>query len=299
MNYLLHLLIYFNIYVILALGLNLVVGYCGLLTLAHAGYFAVGAYAYALATLKLGCGFIPASLLAISAGALLSLAISLPAWRFKGDFFVMVSLAVQTLIFSLLYNWFNPGSEPGSWSNLTNGPFGLAGISKPVIGSIKFATIGNVASLSTVISILSAVLVWMLVASPWGRLLKAIRDDELAARGLGKNTRLAKMQAMAVACALAAMAGAIYSSYVSYVDPSSASLDESILLLCMVLVGGAGNFRGPLVGALVLLAIPEFLRFTHFPDAVAANARLLAYGGLLVIMSHFRPQGLAGEYRLE
>ncbi len=299
MNYLLHLLIYLNIYVMLALSLNLVVGYCGLLTLAHAGYFAIGAYTYALATLKLGMGFIPAGLLTVGVAAILSLAVSLPSWRFKGDFFVMISLAVQTLVFSLLHNWFSPNAQPGTWANLTNGPFGLAGISKPVIGSIKFATIGSIAALSTVLALSAGMVIWLFVSSPWGRLLKAMRDDELAARGLGKNTRLAKVQAMAIACAFAALAGAIYSSYVSYIDPSSASLDESILMLCMVLVGGVGNFRGPIVGAFVLLAIPELLRFAHLPDAVAANIRLLAYGGLLVAMAHFRPKGLAGEYRLE
>lgn len=299
MNYLLHLVIYFNIYVIVALSLNLVVGYCGLLTLAHSGYFAIGAYTYALATLKLGLGFIPAATLAIAVAAVLSLAVSLPSWRFKGDFFVMISLAVQTLVFSLLHNWFSPNAQPGTWANLTNGPFGLSGISKPAIGSIKFATVGSIAALSTMLALLAGLLIWLFVGSPWGRLLKAMRDDELATRGLGKNTRLAKVQAMAIACGLAALAGAIYSSYVSYIDPSSASLDESILMLCMVLVGGVGNFRGPLVGAFVLLAIPELLRFAHFPDAVAANIRLLAYGGLLVVMAHFRPKGLAGEYRLE
>ena len=299
MNYLLHLVIYFNIYVIVALSLNLVVGYCGLLTLAHSGYFAIGAYTYALATLKLGFGFIPAATLAIAVAAVLSLAVSLPSWRFKGDFFIMISLAVQTLVFSLLHNWFSPSAQPGTWANLTNGPYGLSGISKPAIGSIKFATVGSIAALSTVLALLAGLIIWLFVGSPWGRLLKAMRDDELAARGLGKNTRLAKVQAMAIACGLAALAGAIYSSYVSYIDPSSASLDESILMLCMVLVGGVGNFRGPIVGAFVLLAIPELLRFAHFPDAVAANIRLLAYGGLLVVMAHFRPKGLAGEYRLE
>jgi branched-chain amino acid transport system permease protein len=299
MNYPLHLLIYLNIYVIVALSLNLVVGYCGLLTLAHAGYFAIGAYTYALATLRLGCGFIPASFLAVGVAGLLSLAVSLPAWRFKGDFFVMISLAVQTLIFSLLYNWFAPNSGPGTWSNLTNGPFGIAGISKPSIGSVTFTTIGSIAAFSLVWTILAAILVWVLVTSPWGRLLKAMRDDELAARGLGKNTRLVKVQVIAVACGLAGLAGAIYSSYIGYIDPSSASLDEAILVLCMVLVGGVGNFRGSFVGALVLLTIPEVLRFAHFPDTTAANLRLLTYGVLLVVLTRFRPQGLVGEYRLE
>jgi branched-chain amino acid transport system permease protein len=270
-----------------------------LLTLAHSSYFAIGAYTYGLATLKLGLSFIPAATLAIAVAAVLSLAISLPAWRFKGDFFVMISLAVQTLLFSLLYNWFSPSAPSGTWSNLTNGPYGLSAISKPAIASIKFATIGSIAALSTMLALLAGLLIWLFVGSPWGRLLKAMRDDELAARGLGKNTRLAKVQAMAIACGLAGLAGAIYSSYVSYIDPSSASFDESILMLCMVLVGGVGNFRGPIVGAFVLLAIPELLRFAHFPDAAAANIRLLAYGGLLVVMAHFRPKGLVGEYRLE
>jgi branched-chain amino acid transport system permease protein len=126
-----------------------------------------------------------------------------------------------------------------------------------------------------------------------------LRDDELAARGLGKNTRLLKMEAFAVSCGMAAISGVIYASYVGFIDPSAASLDESILMLCMVVVGGVGNFRGPIVGALVLVLIPEALRFLHIPDSIAANIRLMAYGLLLIVMMHFRPQGLAGEYRIE
>lgn len=299
MNYVFHLLIYFNLYAILALSLNLVVGYCGLLTLAHAGYYAIGAYTYALLSQVAGLGFIPAAAGGMIVPAVLSLAVSLPSWRFKGDFFVVVSLAVQALLFSLLYNWFSAGAQVGALSNLTNGPFGIAGIPRPVILGYRFDTVGSMATLSFVLLGLSALVFWRLKGSPWGRLLRAMRDDELATRGLGKNTRLAKVQAFALACAFAGLAGVIYASYVSYIDPSSASLDESILMLSMLLVGGAGNFRGPLVGAAVLIAIPELLRFAAIPDAVAANLRLLLYGLLLVLMVHLRPQGLAGEYRVQ
>jgi len=125
-----------------------------------------------------------------------------------------------------------------------------------------------------------------------------MRDDELALRGLGKNVRLAKIQAFAIASGLVAIAGALYASYVGYIDPSTAGLDKSILMLAMVIVGGAGNFRGPIIGAVVLLLIPEILRFVDIPDAVAANVRLLLYGLMLVVLMHFRPQGLAGEYRM-
>jgi branched-chain amino acid transport system permease protein len=299
MNYFFHLLIYLSAYTILAASLNMIVGYCGLLTLAHAGYFAIGSYVYALVTLKLGWGFLPAALLGAGLAALLSLAVSLPSWRLKGDFFVMASLAVQVLFFSAIYNWASPGMQPGTWKNLTNGPFGLTNVPKPAIFGSEFDTLGSVAALSLLIAVACLLFVKMLLGSPWGRALQAMRDDELAARSLGKNVRLLKTQVFAVASGLAAVAGAIYASYVGYVDPSIASLQQSILMLCMVIVGGVGNFRGPIVGAVVLIAIPEILRFIDITDTAAANIRLMAYGLLLIAVTHFRPQGLAGSYRFE
>jgi branched-chain amino acid transport system permease protein len=298
MNYLLHLLIYFCIYAIAALSLNLVIGYCGLLTLAHASYFAVGAYSYAILSLH-GWGFLPAMAAAVVIAAVLSLIVSLPAWRFRGDNFVLMSLAAQTFIFSLLYNWYHPQAAPGTLLNLTNGPFGLAGISRPDIFGIRMDTIGSISVLAVVLATICALVIWRLQSSPWGRLLQCMRDDELALRGLGKNVRRAKLEAFAVSCGLVAVAGVLYASYVNYIDASSATLDESILMVCMLLVGGMVNFRGPLVGAAVLVALPEVLRMVHFPDAMAANVRLLAYGLLLVLIVHFRPQGLAGKYRVK
>ena len=299
MAYILHLLIYLNIYAIVAMSLNLITGYCGLLTLAHAGYFAVGSYVYALVSLKLGWEFFPATLLGVAFAVILSLAVSLPAWRFRGDFFVMMSLAVQALLFSIFYNWSSPTAELGTWSNLTNGPFGITGIPKPIVLGFQFQTIGSVALLSLIVAGACGLVCWLLLSSPWGRLLQALRDDELAARGLGKNTRLAKVQVFAISSGLVAVAGAIYGAYVGYIDPNAAALNESVLYLCMVMVGGVGNFRGPLVGAFILLAIPEGLRFLAIPDMLAANLRLMIYGLLLVAIVHFRPQGLAGNYRIE
>ena len=299
MNYLLHLLVYFDIYLIVALSLNLVVGYCGMLTLAHAGYYAVGAYAYALLSLQAGWGFVPAALAGAGIAAVLSLAISLPSWRLRGDFFVLASLAVQTLIFSILYNWASASASLGSWQNLTNGPYGISGIPRASILGWQITSNTAFAVFATVIAAGCAFVLWRLKTSPWGRLLLAMRDDELAARGLGKNTRLAKVQAVAFACGLAAVAGSLYAAHVRFIDPSSATLDESILMLSMVIVGGLGNFRGPVVGAAILLLLPELLRFMHLPDAQAANLRLLIYGALLVLMMHFRPQGIAGRQRVQ
>jgi branched-chain amino acid transport system permease protein len=299
MNYFLHLLVYFDIYLIVALSLNLVVGYCGLLTLAHAGFYAVGGYAYALVAMKLGWGFIPGALVGAALAGVLSLFVSAAAWRLRGDFFVMVSLAAQSLIYSLLYNWTADDAPLGSLRNMTNGPFGINGIPRPSILGWQVSDPASFALFATIVASICLFILWRLKTSPWARLLLSMREDELATRGLGKNTRLAKVQAFAISSALVAVAGALYAAHVRYLDPSSASLDESILMLSMVLVGGLGNFRGPAVGAAVLIALPEALRFLHLPDAQTANLRLVIYGAMLVLVVHFRPQGLAGNYRVK
>lgn len=299
MNYALHLLVYFDIFLIVALSLNLIVGYAGLLTLAHAGYFAVGAYAYALLSVTQSWGFIPAVLVGMAVSAILSLAVSLCSWRLKGDFFVLATLAVQALMFSALYNWTSVDAPLGSLQNLTNGPFGITGISRPSVFGYQISTPIAMAAFSTLVAAICAFAIWRLTSSPWGTVLIAMRDDELAARGLGKNTRLLKVQVFAIASAFVAIAGSLYAAHVRYIDPSSATLDESILMLSMVVVGGIGNFRGPVLGAALLILLPEALRAISLPDSVAANLRMLIYGLLLILMMHVRPQGIAGEYRVQ
>jgi branched-chain amino acid transport system permease protein len=299
MDYILHLIVYLCIYVIIALSLNLVVGYCGLLTLAHAGYYAIGAYAYAIISLKLGWGFVPTTCLGALLAAALSLAVSLPSWRLRGDFFVLASLAVQTLIAAVLFNWSSPDFPLGSWANLTNGPLGITAIPSPTFFGVSAGTPVSMALVASVMAAVCTFILWRLKRSPWGRLLLVTRDDELAARGIGKNTRIAKVQAFAISSAFVAIAGSLYAAHVHYIDPSSASLDDSILMLSMVIVGGLGNFRGPIVGASILVLLPEALRFLEFPNAQAANVRLLIYGLLLVLFMHTRPQGIAGDYRIK
>jgi len=288
-NYLFHLLIYFEIYAIVALSLNLLIGYGGLLQVAHAAYYGIGAYAAALLWMKLGIGFFPGLLAGASTAGLLSLLVSLPAWRFKGDYFVMISIAVQTLIYALLYNW----------TDLTNGPFGISGIPRPVIFDYEFVTTGSISLLYGALALALGALVARMKWSPFGRALQAMRDDELAARSVGIPVDLLKLQAFALASALVGVAGGLYAAYVSYIDPTSFGLNESILMLSMVIIGGTGNVRGPLAGAAVLILLPEALRLLEMPDSVAANVRLLAYGLLLVIMMLLRPQGIAGVYRYQ
>ncbi len=289
MSYLLHLLIFFQIYAVVAMSLNLLIGYGGLLQVAHAAYFGVGAYTAALLWTKLGVGFIPGLLGAALMSSLLSLLVSLSAWRFRGDYFVMISLAVQVVLYSLMYNFMD----------ITNGPYGITAIPKPVIMDSIFATQEATFAIYVVIVGMLAFILAAAKLSPFGLSLQAMRDDELAARSLGIPVRRLKVEAFMLASAMVGVAGGLYASYISYIDPTSFTLDESILMLSMVIVGGTGNVRGPLVGAAVLIAIPELLRFLSLPDTVAAHIRLLAYGLLLILMMHWRPQGLAGRYRFE
>lgn len=289
MNYFLSLLVFFEIYAIVALSLNLLIGYSGLLQIAHAAYYGIGAYAGSLLMLKFGFGFVPAMICAAGVSAILSLLVSLPAWRFRGDYFVMISLAVQVTLYSVMYNWVE----------LTNGPYGLTGIPSPSISGSIFATTRSIAVLYGVIVAILTGILGILKFSPFGRSLLAMRDDELAARSLGLPVRKLKIEAFLIASAMVGIAGCMYASYVRFIDPSSFTLNESILMLSMVIVGGTGNIRGPLLGAAVLIALPELLRFMAMPDSVAANVRLLAYGLLLIVMMHVRPQGLAGKYRFE
>jgi len=289
MNYLLHLIVLIELYVMLALSLNLMVGYTGLLTLAHAAFYGLGAYATTLLMVNWGFDFLFALILAIAGTVLLSFLISFASLRFRGDYFILATLAFQVIVFAVLYNWVD----------LTRGPYGIPGIPKPSLLGIKIDSLLSFSLFGFVVACLIAGFLALIFRSPFGRTLQAIRDDELAATALGKNVMSFKVRSVAIASGCAAVAGALYATYVTFIDPTSFTIDESILMLSMVIVGGTGNLKGPMVGAVMLIVLPELLRFLAIPDAVAANIRLIIYGFLLIIMMHVRPQGLAGKYQFE
>lgn len=299
MDYVFHLLIIFSVYAVLAQSLNLVTGYLGYLSLAHSIFFAIGCYAYAITTRMYDWSFIGALILAISLGAAISLALSIPALRLRGDYFVLVSIAAQVLILSTLRNW-GPSDAPlGSFQNLTNGAVGIRAIPPPAILGIQFDTNATISVLALGLLTTSSLLARRLGKSPWARALMALRDDELVARGLGKRAGLLKIQVFGISAGLASAAGVVYASYVRYVDPSTASLDRAVLILSMVIIGGLGNWYGPALGAAVLVALPEVLRIIAIPAYYASEVRVLAYGLLLLIIVHAVPTGVAGSYRVE
>jgi branched-chain amino acid transport system permease protein len=277
------------IYTILGLSLNLVVGYGGMLSLCHAAFYGIGAYAYSLLLMKAEWPFLPAVGAAITITAIVAFLFGAVALRLRGDFFILATLGFQTIAFAVLYNW----------TDLTRGPYGIAGIPRPRFFGLQFES----AWANFLLTAAVAVLVWWimrrLTGQPFGRTLQAVRDDEVAAQSVGKDSIAFKRSAFAISGALAAVAGVLFSGYLSYIDPTCFTLDESVFVLCVVVIGGAGTLRGPVLGACILVLLPELLRFVGLPDAVAANLRQIIYGLLLILMMRFRPQGIAGRYAFD
>ena len=289
MNYFSHILVMISIYAMLGGSLNLVAGYTGLPSMCHAAFYGLGAYSTTLLMMSLGLGFFSALGVALIVTALLSLAIALPALRLKGDYFVLATLGFQIIVVALFYNL----------TNFTGGPNGIPGIPIPRLFGFKFDTVFRYLILSCVVSSTSLFLLWLLIKSPFGRLLRAIREDEVAAASLGKNVPWVQTVAFAISAAMAAVPGALFAGYIRYIDPTTFTVMESIFILSIVVIGGAGSFWGPIVGSVFMVILPEALRFLELPLAAAANVRQITYGVLLVILMRFRPQGMLGEYKFE
>ncbi|HID57035.1 TPA: branched-chain amino acid ABC transporter permease, partial [Candidatus Poribacteria bacterium] len=172
-------------------------------------------------------------------------------------------------------------------------------IPHPKLFGFEFGSLPSFLILSSVLALLTFFVLYRLSSSPFGRALKAIREDEVAASALGKRVPSFKIWVFMIASGIAAISGSLYAGYVTYIDPTSFTLDESIFILAILLVGGSGNLRGPIVGTLFMVILPEALRFLGLPDTVAPNVRQMIYGIVLVLLMYFRPQGIAGEYKFE
>ncbi|MDT5061145.1 MAG: branched-chain amino acid transport system permease protein [Acidobacteriota bacterium] len=286
MEYLLHILILICIYSILAISLDLTAGHTGLLSMAHAAFYGLGAYTSSLLAINIGAPFLLSLLSSMVVAALASLAISLSTLRLHDDYFVIATFGFQMILFGVFNNWIG----------LTRGSRGIQAIPQPIIFGLSIQSHIGFAVLATVFTTITFILVRTITLSPFGRVLRAIREDETFAQAVGKNTIRFKVTALGISAALAAVAGSLYAHYVTYIDPTSFTVTESILIISMVIIGGAGSTWGPVVGATILVAIPEILRFLGLPSSVAANLRQISYGAILLIMMMVRPRGILGRY---
>jgi branched-chain amino acid transport system permease protein len=289
LNYLFHIFTVIGIYVILSASLNLIAGYAGLLSIAHAAFYGVGAYAAALMALKVNSPFLVNIFCAIIVSGILGALVGIPSLRIRDDYFVIATFAFQVITFSVLNNWVS----------FTSGPMGLPGIPQPVVFGLKISSHVAFLILTALLCTLTLWICWKVVRSPFGRVLRAIREDEVFAQAVGKNVAAYKILIFVIGAGLAATAGVLYAYYISFIDPTSFTVMESIFIISIVIIGGAGSMWGPVVGSVVLVTLPELLRFIGLPSSVAANIRQILYGGLLVVFMMLRPQGLVGEYRFE
>lgn len=176
---------------------------------------------------------------------------------------------------------------------------GLPGIPQPVILGLD---ISSPVGFLILVGIFCGLTLWIshrIVRSPFGRVLKAIREDEVFAQAAGKNVAAYKMLIFVLGAGMAGMAGVIYAHYISFIDPTSFTVMESIFIISIVIIGGSGSLWGPVVGAVVLVILPELLRFIGLPSSVAANVRQIIYGGFLVAFMMWRPRGFLGEYAFQ
>ncbi len=289
MEYLLHICIIAGIYYILTLSLNLVVGYTGLPSMGHAAFYCVGAYTSALLALRLG---MPAWI-GLPAGAILAgflgLIIGLPTLRLKGDFLAIATFGLGVIVYQIALNWVS----------FTRGPMGLPGIPGYSIFGWEVDALWAYLILVVVLCVFSYLIIRRVVKSPFGRVLRAVRDDETAAKALGKNTVNYKLLAFIIGAFFAGIAGNLYAHYITFIDPSSFTVMESVTILLMVILGGMASLKGSLVGAVVLVFVPEILRFMGLPSSIAAQVRQMSYGLILVGLMLLRPQGLFGKYRFK
>ncbi len=271
------------IYIMLGLGLNIVVGVAGLLDLGYVAFYAVGAYTYALLNSHFGLGFWTVLPIGAAAAAIFGIILGFPVLRLRGDYLAIVTLAFGEIIRLILENW----------NEFSHGPSGIANIPRPGFFGVEF----SLHEVTTFIYYLMIVMVLFTIFvvnrmqnSRLGRAWIALREDEVACQAMGIDKRKTKLTAFALGATWAGMAGVIFAAKTTFINPASFTIWESIIILCVVVLGGMGSILGVVVGALILILLPEYLRaFSEY--------RLLIFGAILVTMMVFRPGGIISTIR--
>lgn len=281
-NYGVYLLTLWCVYVMAGMGLNLTVGYAGQMSIGHAAFLGIGAYTAAI-LMKLGWSFwlvLPfAALICFFVG----LVLGFPALRVQHHY-----LAFATLGFNVLMYLFFRNEE---W--LTGGTFGISGIQRPTLFRLSLDGAAAYFYFAYASTVLLALLLWWLIRSPWGRAFAALRDNPIRAESLGVNIMAYTLLAFALGAAFAGVAGAYFAALVQFIEPAPFSLSASLMMLLMVIVGGAGRFFGPLLGAAIVILLPEWLRFMQDWYLVVFGLAVVALmiwlpGGLLSIPERLR-----------
>ena len=287
-GYLIHFTILIAIYSLLTLSLQLSIGFAGLLNLGHIAFYAIGGYSSSLLSLQ-GMDFLSSILIAGILSSFFACCLSFPTNKLKGDYFAVATMGFSFVVYEISLNWVS----------LTKGPMGLVGIPRPdILGFVLNQNI-HFLFLCLFFLIFSYLSLSFIVRSPFGRVVQSIRDDELAAKILGKNTNKVKRIVLSVSAFFAGIAGGLYAHYINYIDPDSFTVMELIPVLCIVIIGGLGSLKGTLIATFVLVLLPEPLRFIGFSSDVIGPARQIIYAVLLICILIYRPKGLYGRFDLK
>ncbi len=289
LDYLVSIMLTAGIYAIFALGLNLQWGYSGLLNFGHVAFMAIGAYATVLLSMNgvpLVFAVLVGMVLAGACGAFLGVA----TLRLREDYLAIVTIGFSEIIRFLLLNW----------SSLTRGSFGLYGYPRPLEGLVPHEDYNLLlAGIVIIVLLLVYTILEVLVKSPWGRVLKSVRDDEAVSVSLGKNAFSYKVQSLALGSAIAALSGSLLAFYLQYINPNNFQPIETFYAWIMVIMGGSGSNRGTIVGAILLWGFFSTTRFLEgyisFSPSASSAARMVVIGLILVVLMMFRPQGLFGR----
>lgn len=262
------------LYVILSQSLTITSGYSGLISLAHAGFYGIGAYTSAILSVNYGLPFLLTLPIAMLLSGFSAVLVSTIALRTVDDYFIIITLGIQVVAFSIMNNWMD----------LTNGPLGIPGIPAISILGFEFTSKISFLLLTLALTIFVFLILRNITKSPFGRILIALSEDEIFTKSLGKRVYQAKIASFTLGGMFAAIPGVLYAHYISYIDPTSFTIDESIFILSIVIIGGMRNLWGSAIAAAVLVILPEALRFLGMPSNIAANMRQIIYGLALVIM---------------
>ncbi len=289
MNYYLHILILIEIYCILVLSLNMQLGFSRLMNLAIATFYGLGAYTYAILSTQFEVPFFLILVIAIMINSFFSLFISLASTKFKEEIFVLVSLSFQMILYSILWNW----------DSFTGGANGIPNIPQPIIFGLQVDSHLEFALLGGVFLLLVIGLSSFLHRSVFGRTLKAIRDNEIAAESLGKNINSFKITNIAISCGVASLSGILFASYIGYIDTTSFSINESIDILFILLLGGLLSTKGAIVGVIIFFLLQETFKSIGLNNDIAFNLRIILFSIAIIIILYKKPNGLFGKYSVD
>lgn len=277
-QYFIRVLCLIGVYSMLTMSLNLIAGYMGQTSMGHAALYCLGGYFSALLGSNFGWPFWITVFFGILGGALGGLILGLSTMRLSGSYLAVITLAFAEVVEMIVLNW----------TSLTNGPLGVRNIPRPSIFGWELTTSNGGFYWLVLVLVTICILVSLCVVnSKFGRAVRAIKEDELAAKLMGVHTAAYKVKTIVLSGAMAGLAGAFYASMNRYIDANTFNFDVSMTILCIVIFGGLGSIPGMIIGSILLISFPEVLRGL-------ADYRFVVYGLLLIFMMRFRPQGLLG-----